>query len=208
MGWAFARGPSRSPVPPQGKGRRDLGRGAFNFAVPCETCAGTGKKPESLCATCGGEGRVQASETVTVRIPPGVDSGSRVRVPGKGDAGRGGAAGDLYLRIEVAPDGRFTRDGANVTTRVPITIVEAALGAEIDVPTLDGRARIRIPAGSSSGRRVRLGGKGFTDRQSGSRGDLFVEIQIVAPATLSPEARELLEKLQKIAPQNPREESR
>lgn len=192
----------------QGKGRKGMGRGPFSFAVPCDACGGAGTKASEICRACGGRGARNVQDRITVRVPAGVDTGAKVRVAGRGEAGPGGGTeGDLYLEIEVKPHPTFTRSGTDIHCRLPISITEASLGAEIDVPTMDGRSRIRIKPGTSSGLRIRLSGKGFPRPRGGAAGDQFVEIQIVVPPDQGPDARKLLEELQRVAPFNPRESS-
>ncbi len=151
--------------------------GRMRFNLPCSRCGGTGRVG-TICPVCGGEGRVRRSETIDVRIPAGVQSGSRVRVPGHGNAGTHGAPpGDLYIITEVQPHPYFQRRGDDLYTVVPITVTEAALGAKIEVPTLDGRSQLRVPPGTSSGQKLRLREKGVPSvRQHGKRGDLYVEV--------------------------------
>src|SRR2546428_3333046 len=143
-----------------GKGTVQQTSGRMRFNISCPRCAGTGRL-RTPCRACGGEGRVQRAETLDVRIPAGGHTGSRVRVPGHGNAGTLGAPpGDLYILLEVAPHPFFERQGDDLHTVVPITISEATLGAKIEVPTIDGRSQVRIPPGTSSGRRLRLREKG------------------------------------------------
>jgi curved DNA-binding protein len=146
-------------------------------------------------------------ERVTVRIPPGVDDGGRIRLPGKGGDGRGGApAGDLYARIRVRPHAYFRRDGRNLQLDLPVSIGEATLGARIEIPTLEGRAIVTVPAGCDSGRRLRLRGKGIADPKSGARGDLYATVQIRVPVGLDAEAREKLASLAAFDPPGLRKE--
>src|SRR5215471_3492402 len=143
-----------------GTGTIQQSAGKMRFNVPCTRCGGTGKL-RSMCPTCAGEGRVRRTETIDVRIPPGVANGGRVRVPGKGNSGTMGAqAGDLYLRVVVRPHEFFERRGNDLYTKVPVTVPEASLGAKIEVPTIDGRSLVRIPPGTNSGRTLRLKEKG------------------------------------------------
>jgi DnaJ-class molecular chaperone len=139
-----------------------------------------------------------------VRIPPGVKDGSKVRVSGKGEKGRSGNAGDLYLEVKVVPHPLYRRDGDNLHVDVPVTFAEAALGAEIEVPTLAGRARIRIPAGSQTGRLMRLKGKGMPALKGGEPGDLFAKLLVVVPKELQPRELELVKELQTLRSDNPR----
>ncbi len=165
-----------------GSGHESRATGNMRFNVACQRCGGTGRL-RNVCRACGGEGRVRRTETLDVRIPPGMQTGSRVRVPGKGNAGTHGAPpGDLYIILDVQPHPFFERRGDDIYTRVPITVSEAALGAKIEVPTIDGRAMLRIPPGSSSGRTLRLREKGApVARTPKRRGDQYVELQIAVP---------------------------
>ena len=145
------------------------------------------------------DGATGERKTLSVRIPPGVRSGQKIRLAGQGQAGRGGSAGDLFLKIDVLPDPRFKVEGSDLHTTVPVTPWEAALGGEAQVETLDGSVRVRVPPGSSSGRKIRLRGKGLASRNGGSggaeRGDLIAEFRIVVPETLTERERELFEEL-------------
>ena len=153
-----------------------------------------------------GAGGRRSTETIHVRIPPGVSDGGRVRVPGKGDVGRrGGQPGDLYVTLRVAPHRYFRREGNDIVLDLPLTISEAALGTRIEVPTLDGRVTLTIPPGSSSGQKLRLRGRGIAPAAGrGPRGDQIVLIQIVTPKSLDAKSRKLLEELQRVNPENPR----
>jgi molecular chaperone DnaJ len=180
--------------------------GKMRFNVPCNRCGGTGKL-HTPCRVCGGEGRVRKTETIDVRIPPGVANGGRVRVPGKGNAGTMGApAGDLYLRVVVRPHEFFERRGNDLYTRVPVTVAEASLGAKIEVPTIDGRSLVRIPPGTNSGRTLRLKEKGVPHGKGGARGDQYVEIQIIVPEPTDERVRTLMKELEEIAPADPRKD--
>jgi molecular chaperone DnaJ len=159
-----------------------------------------------MCRNCNGEGRVRKTDTLEVRIPAGVNTGSRVRVAGKGNAGTlGTPPGDLYIVLDVAPHPFFERRGDDIYTRVPITVSEAALGAKIEVPTIDGRAMLRVPPASSSGRQLRLREKGVPSVKAPTkRGDQYVELQIVAPEAVDERVRTLLKELTELAPEDPR----
>ncbi|MDE3137649.1 MAG: molecular chaperone DnaJ [Acidobacteriota bacterium] len=188
-----------------GSGRVTQSAGAMRFQITCGACGGTGKAG-STCRACGGEGRVNEAQTIDVRIPAGVGTGSRVRVPGHGNAGKlGGPPGDLYIITEVEPHPYFERRGNDIHTIVPITVTEASLGTKIEVPTIDGRALLRIPPGTSSGQKFRLRGKGVTSaRHPDHRGDQFVEVQVVVPRPIDERVRNLLRELEKLEPENPR----
>jgi molecular chaperone DnaJ len=187
-----------------GTGHTYVQRGSMKFSARCPTCGGTGVLRGEPCPECRGQGVVQKSELINVRIPAGVGNGSRVRVPGKGDAGpNGGPPGDLFITIQVTPDPVFHREGADVSVRVPITFAEATLGAVIDVPTIDGTATIKIPAGTRSGQKFRLRNKGVPRIGRSGQGDELVEVQIVPPAD-TPRVRELMKELDKVSGPNPR----
>ena len=189
-----------------GSGTIQQTAGKMRFNVPCTRCGGTGKL-RTACKTCGGEGRVRRSETIDVRIPAGVASGGRVRVPGKGNAGTMGApAGDLYLLVDVKPHPFFERRGNDLYTQVPVTVSEASLGAKVEVPTIDGRALVRIPPGTNSGRTLRLREKGVPSARNGARGDQYVEIQVVVPQPTDERVRNLMKELEAVAPEDPRKD--
>jgi molecular chaperone DnaJ len=189
----------------RGTGRAFLQRGFMKFSSPCPTCNGTGRLRGQACPACRGEGRSERAELLNVRIPPGVDTGSKVRVPEKGNAGpNGGPRGDLYITIEVTPHPVFRREGANLFLKVPITVPEATLGAKIDVPTLEGPSTIRIPPGTKSGQRFRLREKGVPHSGGRTRGDEFVEVTIVPPPFGDQRVRDLMKELEKLYAGNPR----
>ena len=189
-----------------GKGTIQQTAGKMKFNVPCNRCGGTGKL-RTICKTCNGEGRLRRNETIDVRIPAGVANGGRVRVPGKGNSGTMGApAGDLYLRVVVRPHEFFERRGDDIYTKIPITVSEATLGAKIEVPTIDGRALVRIPPGTNSGKTLRLREKGVPSARTGSRGDQYVEIQVVVPPPTDERVRNLMKELESIAPEDPRKD--
>jgi molecular chaperone DnaJ len=189
-----------------GTGTIQQAAGKMRFHVPCTRCGGTGKL-RTMCKTCNGEGRVRRTETIDVRIPAGVASGSRVRVPGKGNAGTMGApAGDLYLRVEVKPHPFFERQGNDLHVKVPVTVSEATLGAKIEVPTIDGRSLVRIPPGTNSGSTLRLREKGVPSARDGSRGDQYAEIQVIVPKPTDERVRKLMKELETIEPENPRKD--
>jgi molecular chaperone DnaJ len=189
-----------------GKGTVEQQAGKMRFNGPCSRCGGTGKI-RTACKTCGGEGRVRRTESIDVRIPVGVASGSRVRVPGKGNAGTMGApAGDLYLRVVVKPHPFFERQGNDLHTKVPVTVSEATLGAKIEVPTIDGRSLVRIPPGTNSGSTLRLREKGVPSARDGARGDQYVEIQVVVPKPTDERVRNLMKELATVEPADPRKD--
>jgi molecular chaperone DnaJ len=189
-----------------GSGTIQQAAGKMRFNVPCTRCGGTGKI-RTPCRTCGGEGRIRKTETIEVRIPPGVTSGARLRVAGKGNAGTMGApAGDLYLRVEVRPHPFFERRGNDLYTRVPVTVSEATLGAKIEVPTIDGRSLVRIPPGTNCGSTLRLREKGVPNARTGTRGDQYVEIQVVVPKPTDERVRRLMKELEAVEPSDPRKD--
>ena len=189
-----------------GSGTIQQAAGKMKFNVPCTRCGGTGKI-RKVCPTCSGEGRLRRTETIDVRIPAGVASGSRVRVPGKGNAGTMGAPpGDLYLRVDVKPHTFFERRGDDLYTKVPVTVSEATLGAKVEVPTIDGRSLVRIPPATNSGKTLRLKEKGVPSARNGSRGDQYVEIQVVVPPPTDERVRNLMKELETIAPEDPRKD--
>ncbi len=157
------------------------------------------------CSQCSGECRVQDKGTITVGIPAGVDSGSRVRISAKGNAGRfGGASGDLYLIVNVETHPFFQRRGSDILAQVPVTITEAALGTQIEVPTINGKARLKIPAGTQSGQKFRLRGKGAPSPKRKKRGDQLVEVAVVLPEIHDERSKELLREFATLHPENPR----
>jgi len=190
-----------------GSGQVTQVSGKMRFQVTCSRCGGSGKL-HTMCRNCGGEGRVPKVETLDVRIPPGAQTGSRVRVAGRGNAGlHGSAPGDMYIVIQVQPHPFFERRGDDLYTVIPVTVPEASLGAKVEVPTIDGRAQVRIPPGTPSGKKLRLREKGAPSiRQPGKRGDQIVEVQIVVPKPEDERIRNLLKELSKLDPEDPRRE--
>ena len=185
-----------------GSGRLTRQSGAMRFSGPCPDCGGTGKRRPS-CPNCSGAGLITRPETFSVRIPPGVDQGSRVRVAGKGNSGRhGGPPGDLYIVTDVEPHQFFERRGDNLYVKVPVTVTEAALGARVEVPTIDGPSTIKIPPGTQSGQKLRLRGKGAPSLRGDVRGDQFVEVQVVVPHAADERSRELLRELGRLNPED------
>lgn len=179
--------------------------GRLQFSQVCSDCEGTGRRRQP-CSQCNGKGVTPKSEQVKIRIPAGVDTGSRVRIPKKGQGGRLGAeAGDLFILTNVGKHRFFTRKGDNIYVTVPITIAEAALGTKIEVPTVEGKAQLKIPAGTESGQKFRLRERGFPSlRNPNLRGDQFVEVQIHLPRVISEETKEILRQFEKANPENPR----
>ena len=188
----------------QGSGAVSDNQGMFGFSQPCSTCGGRGQRIESPCGTCHGSGLERRRREVKVRIPTGVEDGQRIRLKGRGSPGRGGPAGDLYVVCRVAPHPVFGRSGNHLTVTVPITFPEAALGATIRVPTLDGdTVGIKVPAGTSSGRVFRLRGKGIESKKGS--GDLLVTVEVAVPLEMSDEAREALAAYDELSAHAPRE---
>ena len=188
-----------------GSGQVQRAGGRLRFAQECPDCGGAGKR-RPPCALCNGKGVVPKTEQVKVRIPAGVDTGSRVKVAGKGEGGRLGAPpGDLYIITNVGKHKHFTRKGDNIYVTVPITVSEAALGARIEVPTVEGKAQLRIPPGTPSGQRFRLRERGIPSlRNPQARGDQFVDVQVTLPKVISEETKELLKRYAQLNPENPR----
>ncbi len=167
----------------QGRGKVRMQQGFFTIERTCPTCHGAGQKIEKPCRACAGQGRVRRDKTLNVKIPPGVEDGTRIRLGAEGEAGaRGGPPGDLYVFLSLRKHRFYERDGADLTCRVPISMVQAALGGSIEVPTLDGKAaRITVPAGTQSGHQFRLRGKGMTVLRSTQKGDLYIETVVETP---------------------------
>jgi len=179
----------------------------MKFNVPCPHCNGTGKNL-STCRGCHGEGTVERTEPLEVRIKAGTRDGQRIRIAGKGNAGlRGGAAGDLYVIIRTSDHRIFHREADDIHLTVPVTAVEAALGAKIEVPTIDGRTMLKIPPGTQSGQKLRLREKGVPSAtKDGARGDEIVEVKITVPMPRDEKTKELLRELAKLNPEDPRAE--
>jgi len=188
-----------------GTGQVTQTSGKMRFQVPCSRCGGTGKL-RSVCRGCGGEGRVARVDSLDVRIPPGAKTGSRVRVAGRGNVGpHRGAPGDLYIILNVEPHPFFERRGDDLYTVVPVTVPEASLGAKVEVPTIDGRSQVRIPPGTSSGKKLRLREKGAPSmRDPSQRGDQIIEVQVIVPKPEDERVRNLMKELTKIEPEDPR----
>ncbi len=178
----------------------------FSFSQTCPDCGGTGQKPSRICPDCRGKGTILKTERVKVKIPAGVDNGSRVKVPGKGEAGSGGGpSGDLYIEITLNPHPLFRREGSNVHIEVPVTVPEAVLGGKIEVPTLEGVTKMTLPPNSQGGQKFRLKGKGFPSPRGGSRGDQIVTVRVVPPRVRTDEEKNLVKALEKLYKENPRE---
>jgi molecular chaperone DnaJ len=176
-----------------GTGAVRSARGHMVFSRPCAACAGTGHLRYTRCPTCGGQQVEMRTELLNVRVPAGLADGARIRLPGKGHVGHnGGEPGDFYLTVHVQPHPVFRREGDDIHVTVPVAIHEAALGARIEVPSLDGPTRLRVPPGTQSGQRFRLRERGVPSARDGRRGDLVVEVRLVLPALLDERSKELL----------------
>ena len=175
-----------------GRGVVSFGQGGFAVNRPCPMCLGRGQIPTERCPTCNGAGETRARRTVNITVPPGTDTGTRVRLSGQGGKGlNGGPPGDLLITFQVAPDRFFAREGLDVIARVPLNIAQATLGTKVRLKTLEGKwVKITIPKGTPSGKRFRVRGQGI--EKDGERGDLIVEVSIVVPETLSPEQEDML----------------
>ncbi len=207
QGSGEALGASRTVCPAcQGRGHQEQGMGFFKSRTACQACGGSGKKAPD-CPECQGRGRNPRRDTLTVGIPAGVEDGARLRVPGKGEAGRrGGGAGNLFLQIEVEPDPRFERKGSNLYVKLPVSFTEAALGAKLDVPTPEGHTTLKVPPGVQSGTKLRVKGQGMPIPKSADlRGDLFAEVQVVTPQIADERSKELLRELAELNDQAIRE---
>jgi molecular chaperone DnaJ len=181
-----------------GNGQLRRNQGFFSVAVTCHSCNGEGKQITNPCTKCKGSGRGVESRTLTVKIPAGVDSGVKLRISGEGQAGsRKGPAGDLYVFIEVEPSDTFSREGDDLYLVLPVPMVHAALGTEVEIPTLDEAQKITIPAGSQFGDDIRLRGKGVPRLQGVGRGDLIIRLKLEVPKKLNKEQRRLLEEFAK-----------
>ena len=183
-----------------GNGRVRTNQGFFTVQQTCPQCAGSGEEITNPCNDCNGQGNKQSSKKISVTIPKGVDDGTRIRLAGKGEAGtRGGASGDLYLFVNVESHQVFKRSDVNLFFEFPISIADAALGTTIEIPTIDGgKAKIKIPEGTQSGKQFRLKGKGMPFMRRGDFGDLYVQVKTEVPVSLNKEQKELLEKFRKI----------
>ncbi|GLP87343.1 molecular chaperone DnaJ [Epibacterium sp. DP7N7-1] len=193
-----------------GMGKVRAQQGFFTVERTCPTCSGLGQMIKNPCKTCHGHGRVEKDRSLSVNIPAGVETGTRIRLAGEGEAGlRGGPPGDLYIFIEVARHELFEREGNNLHCRVPVSMAKAALGGAIEVPTIDGgRGRVQIPEGSQSGRQMRLRGKGMPALRGGGTGDMFIELAVETPVNLTPRQKEILKEFDEISEENTNPETR
>jgi molecular chaperone DnaJ len=190
----------------KGTGSVKTSKGFFRMSQPCQSCGGRGRKVTKVCFTCRGRGKVLQTETVKAKIPAGVDTGSKVRLRGMGGAGEGGGpAGDLHIEITVRPHRIFKRKGDDLYLDLPVTFNEAALGAKIEVPTIDGIAVMTLPPGTQGGQRLKLSGKGFPSPKTGARGNQFVDIKIVVPKNITNKAKEAIKEIESLYRGNPRE---
>ena len=189
----------------KGTGKVSAAKGFFRMSQPCSACGGTGRKVTKGCSACGGNGKTMHTESLKVKIPAGADNGSKVRIRGMGGAGQGGGpAGDLQIEITVADHPIFKRKGDNILVDLPVTIGEAALGAKIEVPTIDGTAAMTLPPGTQGGQKLKLSGKGFPSAKSGRRGDQLVTIRIAVPKKITDSARAALKELEALYGESPR----
>ena len=190
----------------RGRGVVSENQGVFALSQPCPRCGGNGTVVETPCHTCHGSGREVRTKRYTVKIPPGVKDGTRIKLKGKGEPGRnGGPPGDLHVITRVTPSPLYERRGSDLIIEVPVTYAEAALGAEVEVPTPDGKISLKIPPGTQDGRMLRVRGKGAPRLKGSGRGDLLARVRVVVPTKLSKAEREAVENLQKVSRENPRE---
>lgn len=192
-----------------GMGKVRAQQGFFTVERTCPTCSGLGQIIKNPCKTCQGAGRVEKDRALSVNIPAGVETGTRIRLGGEGEAGmRGGPSGDLYIFIEVAKHELFQREGSDLACRVPVSMAKAALGGSIEVPTIDGgRGRVQIPAGSQSGRQMRLRGKGMPALRGAGHGDMFIELAVETPVNLTARQKDLLAEFEDLSEHNNPESS-
>ena len=189
----------------KGTGSLKTSKGFFKMAQPCHVCGGKGRKITKACPVCAGRGKTPHTETLKVKIPRGADTGSRVKLRGMGGAGvGGGASGDLFIEITVRPHHVFRRKGDDIFLDLPVTFGEAALGAKIEVPTIDGIAAMTLPPGTQGGQRLKLSGKGFPSAKTGDRGNQYVDIKIVVPKDLDNKAKEKIKELDALYKDDPR----
>ena len=187
-----------------GMGKVRAQNGFFTVERTCPTCGGAGQVVKNACKACHGAGRIEQERQLQIKIPPGVETGTRIRHAGEGEAGlRGGPSGDLYIFIEVKEHPIFQRDGMMLHCRVPVAMATAALGGEVEVPTIDGgRSRVKIQAGAQSGRQMRLRGKGMPALRGGGTGDMIIELAVETPVNLTAKQKELLREFEKIEAEN------
>jgi molecular chaperone DnaJ len=180
-----------------GVGQVRMQQGFFSIQQTCPACKGAGTTIADPCTDCHGRGRVRKTRTLSVKVPPGVDDGDRIRLSGEGEAGRnGGPPGDLYVEIRIKPHKLFERDGANLSCEVPVSFATATLGGEVELPTLDGHVSLKVPAGTQSGKVFRLRSKGVTTVRDPRQGDLFAQVVVETPVHLTAEQKEILEQFE------------
>ena len=204
-GTGAAGGSSPTTCPTcSGLGKVRATQGFFTVERSCPTCSGVGQIIKNPCSSCGGQGTQKKDKALSVNVPPGVETGTRIRLAGEGEtAPRGGVSGDLYIFIEVSKHKIFERDGLNLFCRVPVSMAKASLGGEVEVPTIDGgRSRVRIPAGSQSGRQMRLKGKGMPAIKTIQKGDMFIEMAVETPVNLTAKQKELLQEFEELSEDN------
>ena len=187
-----------------GMGKVRAQQGFFTVERTCPTCNGMGQIVKNPCRSCGGAGRIEKERALSVNIPAGVETGTRIRLAGEGEAGlRGGPTGDLYIFIEVREHALFQRDGVHLFCRVPVSMSAAALGGEVEVPTIDGgKARVKVPAGSQTGKEMRLLGKGLPALRGAGAGDMLIELAVETPVNLTARQRDLLREFEKLSEEN------
>jgi len=187
-----------------GMGKVRAQQGFFTIERSCPTCGGRGQIVKNPCKICAGSGRVRKDRQLQVQIPMGVEDGTRIRLAGEGEAGmRGGPPGDLYIFIEIAAHRLFHREGMDLHCRIPVPMTTAALGGEIEAPTLDGgRSRVKIPAGAQTGKQLRLRGKGMPQLRGGRYGDLYLELQVETPVNLTQKQKDLLAEFERASGDN------
>ncbi len=187
-----------------GMGKVRAQQGFFTVERTCPTCSGQGQIVKNPCKSCGGAGRVERERALSVNIPAGVETGTRIRLAGEGEAGmRGGPSGDLYIFIEVKDHALFQRDGSHLFCRIPISIATAALGGEVEVPTIDGgKARVKVPPGSQTGKQMRLRAKGMPALRGGGSGDMVIELAVETPVNLTGRQKEILREFEKLSEEN------
>ncbi|MFZ5708734.1 MAG: molecular chaperone DnaJ [Pseudomonadota bacterium] len=192
-----------------GMGKVRAQQGFFTVERTCPTCGGAGQIVKNPCKVCGGAGRTEKERQLSVNIPPGVETGTRIRLAGEGEAGlRGGPPGDLYIFIEVREHALFQRDGLNLYCRVPVSMTTAALGGEVEVPTIDGgRSRVKVPPGSQTGKQMRLRGKGMPALRGTGMGDMLIELGVETPVNLTGRQKELLREFERLSEENNPEEA-
>jgi molecular chaperone DnaJ len=187
-----------------GMGKVRAQQGFFTVERTCPTCGGAGQTVKNPCRACGGQGRVERERNLSVNIPPGVETGTRIRLSGEGEAGmRGGPAGDLYIFVEVREHPLFQRDGVHLFCRVPVSMTAAALGGEVEVPTIDGgMSRVKVPPGTQTGKQMRLRGKGMPALRGGAPGDMVIELAVETPVNLTARQRDLLREFERMSEEN------